>query len=359
MTTEHAPPHASPSACRSPARTPAAAPASRPTSRRSRAAACTGRRRSPRSPRRTPSAVTRGRRRRRRTMIVAQVSAVADDIGVDAVKIGMLGDGRDDRGRRRGARLLPAGDAGRRRPGDGRRVRRARCSTPTREDALSELSCRARPSSRRTSPRRACSRGATTDARRRGARARASTRSARARSSSPAGTATRRPTCFFDGDATSRDPRPSATPTAPRTARAARTPRRSPPISRSATAARGGARGRARSPRRRSRTACATSARAPGRSTCSASAERPAEPRPPCHNRPMTWKFLRMKPGHGEVLLAEGDVDVPRGGAARRGVPPPARRGHVGRRARPPPRPAAARREMVKAFDESRATPSA
>ena len=31
-------------------------------------------------------------------MIVAQVRAVADDIGVDAVKIGMLGDRRDDRG---------------------------------------------------------------------------------------------------------------------------------------------------------------------------------------------------------------------------------------------------------------------
>ena len=43
-------------------------------------------------------------------------------------------------------------------------------------------------------------------------------------------------------------------------------------------------------------------------------------------------KFLRMKPGHGEVLLAEGDPSVQRGrGAARGGVPPPARRGHVGR----------------------------
>jgi hypothetical protein len=27
-----------------------------------------------------------------------------------------------------------------------------------------------------------------------------------------------------------------------------------------------------------------------------------------CHNRPM--RLLRMKPGHGEVLLAEGDVEV-------------------------------------------------
>jgi hypothetical protein len=29
-----------------------------------------------------------------------------------------------------------------------------------------------------------------------------------------------------------------------------------------------------------------------------------------CHNRAVEMRFLRMKPGHGEVLLAEGDVDV-------------------------------------------------
>jgi len=28
-----------------------------------------------------------------------------------------------------------------------------------------------------------------------------------------------------------------------------------------------------------------------------------------CHNR-MTMKLLRMKPGHGEIVLAEGDVEV-------------------------------------------------
>ncbi len=28
-----------------------------------------------------------------------------------------------------------------------------------------------------------------------------------------------------------------------------------------------------------------------------------------CHNRRM--RLLRMKPGHGEVLIAEGDVEVP------------------------------------------------
>ncbi|MEA2297318.1 MAG: hypothetical protein QOF77_254 [Solirubrobacteraceae bacterium] len=28
-----------------------------------------------------------------------------------------------------------------------------------------------------------------------------------------------------------------------------------------------------------------------------------------CHNPPM--RLLRMKPGHGEVVIAEGDVEVP------------------------------------------------
>ena len=42
-------------------------------------------------------------------MIIAQVRAVVEDIGVDAVKIGMLGDARDDRRGRRALDLLPAG----------------------------------------------------------------------------------------------------------------------------------------------------------------------------------------------------------------------------------------------------------
>ena len=37
----------------------------------------------------------------------------------------------------------------------------------------------------------------------------------------------------------------------------------------------------------------------------SSTAERPS---PLCHNRGV--KFLRMKPGHGEVLIAEGDPEV-------------------------------------------------
>ena len=31
---------------------------------------------------------------------------------------------------------------------------------------------------------------------------------------------------------------------------------------------------------------------------------------PLCHN-PLPMRLLRMKPGHGEVLLTEGDVEVP------------------------------------------------
>ncbi len=55
-------------------------------------------------------------------VIVAQVRAVRSDIGVDAVKIGMLGNAGDDRGRRPRARRAGAGDAGRARSGDGGRV---------------------------------------------------------------------------------------------------------------------------------------------------------------------------------------------------------------------------------------------
>ena len=53
-----------------------------------------------------------------------------------------------------------------------------------------------------------------------------------------------------------------------------------------------------------------------------------SEPR--CHNPAM--KFLRLMPGKGEVILAEGDPELIRGrGAPDRGVPPPARLRHVGR----------------------------
>ena len=86
-------------------------------------------------------------------MIVAQVRAVAEDIGVDAVKIGMLGTAETDRRRGRGARPGRRG-AGGRRPGDGRRERRraARRGGPRRR--WSSGCCRWPPWSPRTCPRR-------------------------------------------------------------------------------------------------------------------------------------------------------------------------------------------------------------
>ena len=71
-------------------------------------------------------------------------------------------------------------------------------------------------------------------------------------------------------------------------------------------------------------------------------------------------KFLRMKPGHGEVLIAEGDVEVPE---EERELIEEFRAqldaGHVGRRA---DRGAAAGRreaQMVETSRRSRATPTA
>jgi hypothetical protein len=63
-------------------------------------------------------------------------------------------------------------------------------------------------------------------------------------------------------------------------------------------------------------------------------------------------KFLRMKPGHGEVLLAEGDVDVAED--EERLVEEFRRQLDQGLWAAVPGRSPAGRREarMVKAFDE-------
>ena len=64
-------------------------------------------------------------------------------------------------------------------------------------------------------------------------------------------------------------------------------------------------------------------------------------------------KFLRMRPGFGEQLIAEGDVEVAEEEQALdRGVPPPARPGDVGGRADDVARAAGARPQMVRAFDE-------
>ena len=171
--------------------------------------------------------------------------------------------------------------------------------------------------------------------------------------SSPAATARRRPTC--SSTATTLEPRSPASgiPTARRTARAARTRRRSPPTWRSATR-RSRPRGRpssiaARGGPRRPAGASATGA-GPGRRlrpdrAASAPDLAGARARAPalCHNRrPM--KFLRMRPGHGEQLIAEGDLEVAEDERApRRGVPPPARRRACGPPCPRRPRPAAAR----------------
>jgi hypothetical protein len=63
-------------------------------------------------------------------------------------------------------------------------------------------------------------------------------------------------------------------------------------------------------------------------------------------------KFLRMKPGHGEVLIAEGDVEVAKD--EERLVEEFRRQLDQGLWAAVPKRTAAGRREarMVKAFDE-------
>ena len=162
--------------------------------------------------------------------------------------------------------------------------------------------------------------------------------------------------------------RPSAaraTPTAPPTARAARTRARSPPTSPSATrplaAATARPRGRLRGgprrpPRARPRRRSRRRVRAP-------TAPRLGAPGPAlglASGIIAPMKFLRMRPGHGEQLIAEGDPEVVRGrGAPGRDVPPSARRGDVGRRAdhhrdRPP-----RRRRWCARSRRSRGTPTA
>ena len=159
------------------------------------------------------------------TMIVAQVRAVAEDIGVDAVKIGMLGDAatiaavarRSTAARRppvvvdpvmvaeSGARLLDA-DA---------RARAGRADPPARDRGHAERARGAGAGRAR--------RGAPTPE---GARRARCWRSARGRSSSPAAIATRPSTSSPTATRWS-EIRASATPTAPPTAPDAPTPRSS------------------------------------------------------------------------------------------------------------------------------------
>src|SRR4051794_10536836 len=104
--------------------------------------------------------------------------------------------------------------------------------------------------------------------------------------------------------------------------------------------------------RRRCATGCAGSARAPVRSTSWASWRRSAERLAAFDIIGSTMKFLRMKPGHGEVLIAEGDVDVAED--EERLVEEFRRQLDQGLWAAVPSRTPAGRRQaqMVKAFDE-------
>jgi hypothetical protein len=85
---------------------------------------------------------------------------------------------------------------------------------------------------------------------------------------------------------------------------------------------------------------------------CSASRQRSAERRPAFDIIGATMKFLRMKPGHGEVLIAEGDVDVAED--EERLVEEFRRQLDQGLWAAVPSRTPAGRREaqMVRAFEE-------
>ena len=87
-------------------------------------------------------------------MIVAQVRAVVDDLGVDAVKIGMLGGLATIHAVLEALDAAAGRNAGRRRPGDGRRIRRAAARRRTPRTRCAAACCRAPPSSPRTCPRR-------------------------------------------------------------------------------------------------------------------------------------------------------------------------------------------------------------
>ncbi len=205
-------------------------------------------------------------------MIVEQVRAVVEDIGVDAVKVGMLGSVASAQAVGRALDLLPAGtpvvvdpvmvaESG------------ARLLDADAQDALVDLVL-----SRATvvTPNLPEARVLAGDGELEVADlARAVHALGPPPSSSPAVIARRSPTCSSTVSGSSRSPA-SASPTAPRTARAARTRRRSPRAWRSATT---WSTRRARPsawPPRRSATGCAGSGGARGRLTSSGSARRPA-----------------------------------------------------------------------------------
>ena len=226
-------------------------------------------------------------------IIAGQIRAVAEDLGVDAVKIGMLGDVATIEAVAARARRAAVRDADRPRPGHGRRVRRAPARRRDAVDALRRLIvARATVITPNLAEARALA--GDDDARRARARARAARARAAQRRRHRRAPRERRPTSSSTARRSPSCPA-SAIPTARRTARAARTPRRSRRGWRSATrrceAARHARerRGR-RGPRRPAR---ARRGRRPGRRLralapgLNAGVTNRSERRPPlCHNRP-------------------------------------------------------------------------
>ena len=138
--------------------------------------------------------------------IVAQVRAVAEDIGVDAVKIGMLGTAEtvDAVVEALGSRRRGAGG---RRPGDGRRERRGAARRRTRARRWSSGCCRWPRSSTPNIPEARALTGAGRGGDPGGAGARGAGARAARRWSSPAATASAIVDLFFDGARVGRDPR--------------------------------------------------------------------------------------------------------------------------------------------------------
>ena len=205
-------------------------------------------------------------------MIVAQVRAVAEDIGVDAVKIGMLGSAASDA--RRSARRSTCCRAGTPIVVDPVMVAEsgARLLDEDAQAALVELAAAAGDGRHAEPARGARARRRRRRSTARSSRARVHALGPRRRRGHRRAPRARRSTSFFDGERVRRARRARATPTARRTGRAARTRRAlAAHLALGCTPARGRARarkrdrvgGRARRPARDRR-------RRRARSTCSA-----------------------------------------------------------------------------------------
>ena len=250
-------------------------------------------------------------------IIIAQVQAVADDIGVDAVKIGMLGDRATIEAVAEALTYLPEGTPVVLDPVMVAESGAVLLAPEARQALIENLLPRAAVLTPNVPEARTLvgdadgdldidDPGAT--------RSRART-AGRRRHRRPPRTADRRVLRRRAGWSSSTA---RATRTVPPTARAAPTPRCSPRVSPTATSR---SRPRARpasSPLARWRRDSARSAPGPARSTSWGlpanqtfgqfwPVKRPREPTRFWHNPSV--RFLRMKPGHGEVLIAEGDVE--------------------------------------------------